>query len=1563
MRNPFRNLFATKKDTSTPSHDVAVNLIDVMQANRPLPDLYDIRKYVDEGYRRNSIIFACISIKATSFMAPALVSYLEQADGEKSPLSPDNMLSILLEHPNERDTQTAFFRKWNTHLNVAGNVYALKVRSQAGIPVQLHLLRPDCCRPIPNALGQIVAYEYGIQKGFQSYSTVELESGKDATSSTPQIIPARDILHEIFAPDPIDPYRGVSPIAILARMGDLDNNAMDYLRAFFLNAGIPSGLLKFKTQIDKTEASRVREQWKDRYGLRPNTGTAASGGAFDIAILDADVEYEEIGSKLRTMDLTNIFGETESRICATFGVSPLLVAAFVGMAHSTYSNYEIARKQLYNDTLKPEWIATQDRFSVDLATEFGPGVYCEFDFKDIPEMQRDTTAVKQLAVSAYGAGLITKNEARNALGYEDDTFAGDGDAYKAAAPANPFGAIPPPDQLKDEKPTLTPKDEEAQRVYRRSQLHLIPSHTHANSGSGIWKRLQEIANSGSAATKKNILAAASKVKSGVDISSLRSALENGDVEKGMKAIPWNEFESLELPITAELKSILTKSGKLGSLDLNDKGINYAFNSADPVVTKWLKDQSGELISNITTSSREAIQSILTRGVSKGQTVDKISALIREEIGLHPRYADAVDKYRQLLEDRYEREEIKDSALKAAAEAEKYANKLLRYRADTIARTETIRASNVGIHESWRQAVENGLMDRDEWEREWVASDPCDLCLELDGTRAPLFEPFVDEEGEEYDMPPDPHPNCRCSVALVYVGSGANADEEDQADEGDALQITESFYDPDQPRNEDGEWDDGSGGGSLTKKEAKSYLKTVDEYRHSSTWINDFYRKGKGNRKQAIAFNKSFDELSSETKQDSILYRGGTIEGKFLKEGKIYKDMGFVSTSEKESVARYFVRNKAFLVTETEENALFTLTIPKGTVTANLVKIDKQYKRNKSEYAHQKEHIISRGHRFKITKIERVRSTRKYERDYYAIKATLLPSSKIKSKHNVSAFYEFFASSKDKDDTSRFTDWNSDTLIFEDDEKDSFSDFESFYDPDQPRNEDGEWDDGGGSGKVSKADEAAFKSVDTYRNQSSHINKHFRTDGKKTSPKVLKQAKELDSAYDHFSEKTNQAMTLYRCGEMPISDLGVGKSFIDKGYVSTSTQNSVAKAFLDSADFARSGNTLCMFTIQVPKGNTTLDMNKTYKNLKKDSEHTWQKEHVLPRGTQYKVTKVSKLIWNGDPSLPEYYKVEVSALPKSGKGKHSIINIVESGIESEDFTSSKKDDVSRFTDWNPSTIEWVDEKDSFSDFESFYDPDQPRNEDGEWDDEGGGSKDKELGISHIKDYKVRQAFRSLKDYQEHAYTNVNTFYRKGGKGRLGKDDAKEFDKSYKELKTVLKSEVTVYRGTDPKPPYLKESNLKEGRYFKDKGFISTSASRNAASHFGDILFKITVPKGAQVLNVNKIHKQYRVKSDRRTREKELILQRGRSFKITKVERYSKDTEDRGSIKMVYATLVTLKSKTKHSQVFSEEMFRENPNSDYGRYMDWSDDTLIFEDENLTESDLFEDGIDDGNDNEE
>jgi HK97 family phage portal protein len=378
---------------STEATGVLSRMISTWMANKPLPATNDYASLVNGGYRRNQIIYACVNLKAASFAEPRLIAAERTPEGT-SDLGFDHDLQRLLDEPNPDQDQYELLELLGIHYETAGEFFVHKVRSGSDKVVRLDVLRPDRIAPIADSSGVVKEYEYSVDG-----------AGK-------RTIPARDVLHNC-RPDPLNDYRGLSPIAVAARAVDMDNQSLDFLRTYFLNGGMPKGILKLKGTVSPEERDRVRQKWTQQYG--------GASGWHTAAVLDGDVDYSELGSKPSDMDLSAVFDVSETRICQVFQVPPILVAARIGLNRSTYANARDARLSFWDETMAPVFRRAAASFTRGIAREFEPParqgrsqsrLICRWDTSDVPALQENIDTLWTRALAGWNAGLVTMNEAR-----------------------------------------------------------------------------------------------------------------------------------------------------------------------------------------------------------------------------------------------------------------------------------------------------------------------------------------------------------------------------------------------------------------------------------------------------------------------------------------------------------------------------------------------------------------------------------------------------------------------------------------------------------------------------------------------------------------------------------------------------------------------------------------------------------------------------------------------------------------------------------------------------------------------------------------------------------------------------------------------------------------------------------------------------------------------------------------------------------------------------------------------------------------------------------------------
>lgn len=201
----------------------------------------------------------------------------------------------------------------------------------------------------------------------------------------------------------------------------------------------------------------------------------------------------------------------------------------------------------------------------------------------------------------------------------------------------------------------------------------------------------------------------------------------------------------------------------------EEPVERMFKFIDQRATNYARTRAGQLVTAIDSSNRLAIREVITQAFTTPRTVDATARSLRNIVGLHPRWARAVERFsdtnfRRLVRDGMSTEQAQQTA---DTMTEKYRRKLIRRRAEMIARTEIQQAQNFGREASWEASNRAGLVDARSM-KEWTTAPmgsrygpPCPECTDLRGTRVPWNGTFANGRS----MPPA-HPNCRCTAVMI-----------------------------------------------------------------------------------------------------------------------------------------------------------------------------------------------------------------------------------------------------------------------------------------------------------------------------------------------------------------------------------------------------------------------------------------------------------------------------------------------------------------------------------------------------------------------------------------------------------------------------------------------------------------------------------------------------------------------------------------------------------------------------------------------------------------------------
>lgn len=231
-------------------------------------------------------------------------------------------------------------------------------------------------------------------------------------------------------------------------------------------------------------------------------------------------------------------------------------------------------------------------------------------------------------------------------------------------------------------------------------------------------------------------------------------------------------------------------------DLPKPKIMLAFDPGDEKAARLIREQTHRFLADLSRANRETIFGAISEGLQEGANPRKISLLIQQNIGLTDFQNNAVKNYRSLLEngsrealDRGLRPTRNDNMVERSISGEKpltskqidlmvgrYRQKYIRYRADTIARTEAGGAIAVGQDEALRQTAENVGFTDDQVIRTWNTtrdSRARDTHAAMNQQPRELGKPFDSPSGAKLRFPRDPlasaseRINCRCNLTTSF----------------------------------------------------------------------------------------------------------------------------------------------------------------------------------------------------------------------------------------------------------------------------------------------------------------------------------------------------------------------------------------------------------------------------------------------------------------------------------------------------------------------------------------------------------------------------------------------------------------------------------------------------------------------------------------------------------------------------------------------------------------------------------------------------------------------------
>lgn len=321
----------------------------------------------------------------------------------------------------------------------------------------------------------------------------------------------------------------------------------------------------------------------------------------------------------------------------------------------------------------------------------------------------------------------------------------------------------------------------------------------------FWESLLQIADAWAPAYKKAFLAGLARARARLSPAAIVKLLDRGRIDEAVKLILgpvdqaqyfWSELVQLsrEAVISAGLKTVADMKLELRSGGKRS-GIFVQFDQLTPQVAQAMRQAEMLLVREIDEATRRGLKVYIRAAMDEGKNprslIPELAGRVQTDgvrrggvLGLTERQAKAVQNFRRMLEEgeynealgRMLRDLRYDSKLRNAVggrslsqeEIDKmvarYESNYLAYRAEVVARTESLRALRLGQQLGWEDTVARGLVPAASIQRRWVTAGDGRVRLthqQMNGMVVGLNQPFVMPGGRATMLPDEP--NCRCII--------------------------------------------------------------------------------------------------------------------------------------------------------------------------------------------------------------------------------------------------------------------------------------------------------------------------------------------------------------------------------------------------------------------------------------------------------------------------------------------------------------------------------------------------------------------------------------------------------------------------------------------------------------------------------------------------------------------------------------------------------------------------------------------------------------------------------
>ncbi|MFE7973000.1 phage portal protein [Streptomyces shenzhenensis] len=281
--------------------------------------------------------------------------------------------------PNPFMPRQEFVESQQQHFDLTGEAWWVIARAPGiNLPLEMWPVRPDRMTPVPDP------------KTFLSHYIYTSPDGERIRLELNEVIQLR-------RPNPLDPYRGLSPV--LSILPDLDTAryAAEWARAFFLNSAQPGGIIEVPGHLEDHDFNEFRDRWAEQH--------KGVNNAHRVAIIEHGAKWADRTISQRDMQFVELRGATRDAVREAYGISKTAIGDFedINRAAAIAAKAWFAEQQTI-----PRLERIKAALNFELLPMFGATANgLEFDYENPVPPDADTEAQTLTAKSNAAQSLVS----------------------------------------------------------------------------------------------------------------------------------------------------------------------------------------------------------------------------------------------------------------------------------------------------------------------------------------------------------------------------------------------------------------------------------------------------------------------------------------------------------------------------------------------------------------------------------------------------------------------------------------------------------------------------------------------------------------------------------------------------------------------------------------------------------------------------------------------------------------------------------------------------------------------------------------------------------------------------------------------------------------------------------------------------------------------------------------------------------------------------------------------------------------------------------------------------